>query len=79
MGTRRRFGRFEQNAYPDALVVELAEAEMLPAIYFVFSRAGCDRSVQYLMEAGIRLTTPDEEERILERADARTACFVLRA
>ena len=27
-------------------VVEvLAQAEMLPAIYFVFSRAGCDRSV----------------------------------
>ena len=29
---------------------------MLPAIYFVFSRAGCDRSVGYLMESGVRLT-----------------------
>ena len=29
---------------------------MLPAIYFVFSRAGCDRSVGWLLESGIRLT-----------------------
>ena len=55
-------------------VVEvLAEEGMLPAIYFVFSRAGCDKSVRFLMDAGLRLTTPDEEATILERADARTA------
>ena len=32
------------------------EEGMLPAIYFVFSRAGCDRSVDYVMESGVRLT-----------------------
>jgi ATP-dependent RNA helicase HelY len=51
----------------------LDERGMLPAIYFVFSRVGCDKSVQFLMEAGLRLTTPDEEVAILERADSRTS------
>ncbi len=30
-----------------------AEHGMLPAIYFVFSRAGCDKSVRWLREAGV--------------------------
>jgi len=42
---------------------------MLPAIYFVFSRAGCDASVRYLMEAGLTLTTHQEALRIREIAD----------
>jgi len=46
---------------------------MLPAIYFVFSRAGCDRSVEWLMSAGIRLTTAEEAGRIREFADMRAA------
>jgi ATP-dependent RNA helicase HelY len=55
-------------------VVEVLDAAgMLPAIYFVFSRAGCDRSVQWLREAGIRLTSRDEEERIREFAEMRAA------
>jgi ATP-dependent RNA helicase HelY len=55
-------------------VVEVLDAEgMLPAIYFVFSRAGCDRSVRFVMEAGLRLTSRDEADRIRERADARVA------
>ena len=44
---------------------------MLPAIYFVFSRIGCDRSVEYLTDAGVRLTTEDEADLIRDRADAR--------
>ena len=55
-------------------VVEvLAHAEMLPAIYFVFSRAGCDRSVQWLRESGIRLTTRAEADHIRDRAESRAA------
>src|SRR6266700_1374882 len=55
-------------------VVELLDEEgMLPAIYFVFSRAGCDRSVEYLVDAGVRLTSQEEAEAIRERADARVA------
>jgi ATP-dependent RNA helicase HelY len=53
-------------------VVEVLEREgMLPAIYFVFSRSGCDKSVRWLREAGVRLTTREEARTIRERAEAR--------
>jgi ATP-dependent RNA helicase HelY len=55
-------------------VVEVLAAEgLLPAIYFVFSRAGCERSVEWLTRAGIRLTDPGESERIREFAEMRAA------
>jgi Superfamily II RNA helicase len=57
----------------EEVVEVLAEAGMLPAIYFVFSRAGCDRSVKWLRESGVRLTTRGEEERIRTIAEARAA------
>jgi ATP-dependent RNA helicase HelY len=57
----------------EEVVEVLADADMLPAIYFVFSRAGCDRSVQWLRESGLRLTTRAEAERIRERAESRAA------
>src|SRR5918996_787522 len=36
----------------EEVVERLADEGMLPAIYFVFSRQGCDRSVQWLTSAG---------------------------
>jgi ATP-dependent RNA helicase HelY len=57
----------------EEVVEVLAQNEMLPAIYFVFSRAGCDRSVEWLMDAGVRLTTREEADRIREFADMRVA------
>ncbi|MFB3051574.1 MAG: DEAD/DEAH box helicase [Acidimicrobiia bacterium] len=51
----------------------LASENMLPAIYFIFSRAGCDAAVNRLMEAGVRLTDPDERQAIREIAEGRTA------
>ncbi|HEX9717875.1 MAG TPA: DEAD/DEAH box helicase [Actinomycetota bacterium] len=57
----------------EEVVEVLAEQGMLPAIYFVFSRAGCDRSVQWLMDSGVRLTTREEAERIWEFAEMRVA------
>jgi ATP-dependent RNA helicase HelY len=55
-------------------VVEVLQREgMLPAIYFVFSRAGCDASVRYLMDSGIKLTSPQEAERILDLVDTHAA------
>lgn len=57
----------------EEVVQVLADAGMLPAIYFVFSRAGCDRSVEWLMSSGIRLTTAEEAERIREFAEMRAA------
>ena len=51
----------------------LASENMLPAIYFIFSRAGCDAAVNRLMEAGVRLTDPKERQAIREIAEGRTA------
>ena len=52
------------------VVERLAEERMLPAIVFVFSRAGCDHAVEQCLDGGIRLT--DSAERVLLRriADA---------
>ena len=44
---------------------------LLPAITFVFSRAGCDAAVAQCVRAGLRLTTEDEVaeiRRVVERA-----------
>ena len=41
-------------------------SELLPAIVFVFSRAGCEQAVEQCRAAGVRLTTSDEA-----RADPR--------
>jgi ATP-dependent RNA helicase HelY len=57
----------------EEVVEVLAEHGMLPAIYFVFSRAGCDRSVQWLRQSGVRLTTAAEAAEIRERAESRAA------
>jgi ATP-dependent RNA helicase HelY len=55
-------------------VVEVLDREgVLPAIYFVFSRSGCDRSVRWMRDAGIRLTSREEAETIRRRAESRAA------
>ncbi|MBA3654345.1 MAG: DEAD/DEAH box helicase [Actinobacteria bacterium] len=50
------------------VIDRLWSEEMLPAIYFVFSRAGCDDAVRQCLDAGLRLTSP--EERVAVRAIA---------
>ena len=46
-------------------VVDRLDGErLLPAIYFVFSRAGCDESVRHCLDDGLRLTTAEERVRI---------------
>ena len=48
-------------------VVDRLETErMLPAIYFLFSRNGCDDAAHSLVDAGVRLTTGPERDRIRE-------------
>ncbi|HEV2811436.1 MAG TPA: DEAD/DEAH box helicase [Acidimicrobiales bacterium] len=51
----------------------LADEGMLPAITFVFSRAGCDAAVRQCLEAGLRLTDAEERRRIRTICDERTA------
>jgi ATP-dependent RNA helicase HelY len=51
----------------------LDAAGLLPAITFIFSRAACDAAVLQCLDAGLRLTTPEEAEIITEVAERRTA------
>ncbi|MCI1222358.1 MAG: DEAD/DEAH box helicase [Bifidobacterium subtile] len=53
-----------------AVVDELNYMGLLPGIYFIFSRNGCDQAVQQCLEAGLRLTDDDETERIRQVVDA---------
>jgi ATP-dependent RNA helicase HelY len=55
-------------------VVERLQSEgMLPAIYFIFSRKGCDSAVEQCMRDGLRLTNPDERRAVREYAELRAA------
>jgi ATP-dependent RNA helicase HelY len=57
---------------PD-IVERLDREGLLPAILFIFSRAGCDAAVQQCRQAGLRLTTPEERVEIRQVAQARVA------
>jgi len=53
-------------------VVELLwDDGMLPAIYFIFSRMACDEAVKQCLDAGLRLTTPEERARIRAIAESK--------
>jgi len=57
-------------------VVERLDREaLLPAILFIFSRAGCDAAVQQCLQAGLRLTTPDERAEIRRVVESRVAAI----
>jgi ATP-dependent RNA helicase HelY len=53
------------------VVDELAERELLPAIYFIFSRAQCDEAARHCVAAGMRLIDEDERARVREIAHRR--------
>ncbi|MER6900739.1 DEAD/DEAH box helicase, partial [Amycolatopsis sp. NPDC000740] len=51
----------------------LDHAGLLPAIVFIFSRAGCDAAVAQCVRSGLRLNGPEQVEEIRRIVDARTA------
>ena len=46
---------------------------LLPAITFIFSRAGCDAAVKQCLRSSLRLTSDEERVRIADVIDRRTA------
>ena len=42
----------------------LEDADLLPAIFFIFSRAGCEAAVRACQHSSIRLTTTEEKQEI---------------
>ncbi len=66
----RRKGRSVKPLQPEApsikfVVSNIAERSMLPAIYFIFSRRGCDKAVNDL--GSVCLVNPEEKQRIQAR------------
>jgi ATP-dependent RNA helicase HelY len=71
-GPRGRPTMYRTPSRPD--VVEMLEHEnLLPAITFIFSRAGCDAAVKQCLRSSLRLTTDAERIRIAEVVDRRCA------
>jgi ATP-dependent RNA helicase HelY len=85
MGARqhRDVGRYHsRGGRPDAMrmdrpdVVRLLESKnLLPAIFFIFSRVGCEAAVTAVLRAGVRLTTTQERDEI--RAIVEERCRTL--
>jgi ATP-dependent RNA helicase HelY len=57
------------------LVDLLQERNLLPAIFFIFSRVGCDQAVRQVLRAGVRLTETHERDEI--RAIVEERCRTL--
>jgi ATP-dependent RNA helicase HelY len=55
------------------VIERLDRAGLLPAITFIFSRAGCDGAAAQCVAAGLRLTTAEESAQITEVAQRKTA------
>ncbi|MFE7134234.1 DEAD/DEAH box helicase [Streptomyces sp. NPDC057638] len=71
---RRSRGRIWTPARPE--VIERLDAEgLLPAITFIFSRAGCEAAVQQCLYAGLRLNDDAARLRVREIVEERTAAI----
>ncbi|PRX92336.1 DEAD/DEAH box helicase [Allonocardiopsis opalescens] len=64
--------RFRPPGRPE-IVERLDAAALLPAIVFIFSRAGCEAAVADCLAAGLRLTTVAEREEIRAFVERRCA------
>lgn len=58
------------------IVALLGTRNLLPAIFFIFSRAGCDAAVRQLVRSGLRLTDAAERDEIRQIVEER--CRTLR-
>ena len=54
------------------VIDRLDRQALLPAIVFIFSRVGCDAAVTQCLQAGVRLTTPEERDTIYEYVESNT-------
>ncbi len=75
-GNKRKGPKTPKPPQPEApplgfVVAQMAEREMLPAIYFIFSRRGCDKAVRDLGK--VCLVSPEEQARIRARLEAFVA------
>lgn len=65
---RDRFGDGDSKLTRPDIIEKLQRENLLPAITFIFSRAGCDAAVKQCLAAGIKLTNTEERLEIAETA-----------
>ncbi|WP_374948058.1 DEAD/DEAH box helicase [Agreia sp.] len=70
-GSYHRGGAAQERADRPEVIDMLDRQNLLPAIFFVFSRVGCDQAVKQVLRAGIRLTTADERDEIRDIVEER--------
>lgn len=68
----QRFSRIPKISKPQVVEI-LEENDLLPAIFFIFSRAGCDAAVRACHQYGVRLTTREEQAEIRYLVEEKTA------
>ncbi len=73
----RPHGRWAERSHlvprRSAVVQELDRLDLLPAIFFIFSRQGCDQAVAHLVDDDICLTSAGEREALREIAERHVA------
>lgn len=70
-GGRPQLKQIMRISKPD--IVELLEDEdLLPAIFFIFSRAGCDAAVKECQRHNVRLTSTEEKQKIRRIVEEKT-------
>ena len=57
----------------DEVLAELSRHDMLPAIHFIFSRAGCDEARDVMIRDGVKLNNAAEERAVDALVDDRLA------
>jgi len=76
-GERRASNRFEPGKIERSEVIALLESRnLLPAIFFIFSRVGCDSAVRQVLKAGVRLTQKHERDEIRRIVEERTSTLL---
>lgn len=71
----RRYARRGGPPHRPDVVERLDHAGLLPAIHFIFSRAGCDAAVRQCLRSGLRLVEPDDRAYIRSVVEERTAAI----
>jgi ATP-dependent RNA helicase HelY len=71
-GRRDRYDDSDNRLTRADIIDKLQRENLLPAITFIFSRAGCDAAVKQCLQAGIKLTSAEERLEIVTTAQRYT-------
>lgn len=66
----RKQNQIERLSKPE-VVEQLEQQQLLPAIFFIFSRIGCEKAVEACSRSNLRLTTKDEQDEIRRQVELR--------